>query len=56
MGWDGIGYYGLDPYGLGWGLVEGSFERGNEPSGYIKFWEVLEYLNNWWLLKKESDP
>jgi hypothetical protein len=26
----------------GWGPVEGSCEHGNEPSGSIKFWEVLE--------------
>jgi hypothetical protein len=32
--------------------VEGSCERGNEPSGFIKRWEVLEWLQNWQLLKK----
>jgi hypothetical protein len=26
-------------------------ERGNEPSGSIKRWEVLEWLHNWQLLK-----
>jgi hypothetical protein len=38
------------------GTVEESFEHGNEPSGSIKFWEVLEYLHNWRLLKKGSAP
>jgi hypothetical protein len=32
--------------------VEGSCEHGNEPSGSIKRWEVLEQLYNWRLLKK----
>jgi hypothetical protein len=36
--------------------VEGSCEHGNEPSGSIKCWEVLEWLHNWWLLKKGSVP
>jgi hypothetical protein len=29
-------------------------ERGNERSGSIKCWEVLEWLHNWRLLKKGS--
>jgi hypothetical protein len=29
---------------------------GNEPSGSIKRWEVLEWLHNWQLLKKASTP
>jgi hypothetical protein len=36
--------------------MEGSCEGGNEPSGSIKHWEVLEWLHNWQLLKKSSDP
>jgi hypothetical protein len=36
--------------------VEGSGERGNEPSVSIKRWEVLELLHNWQLLKKGSAP
>jgi hypothetical protein len=36
--------------------VDGSCERGNEPSGSIKRWEVLEWLHNWQLLKKGSAP
>jgi hypothetical protein len=34
--------------------VEGSCEHGNEPSGSLKCWEILEYLENWRLLKKGS--
>jgi hypothetical protein len=34
--------------------VEGSCEHGNEPSGSIKCWEVLEQMHNWRLLKKDS--
>jgi hypothetical protein len=32
--------------------VEGSCERGNEPSGSIKHWKVLEWLHNKQLLKE----
>jgi hypothetical protein len=30
--------------------VEGSREHGNEPSGSITFWEILEWLSDWRLL------
>jgi hypothetical protein len=30
----------------------GSREHGNEPSGSIKYWEILEKLRNWWFLKE----
>jgi hypothetical protein len=40
----------------GWGLVEGSCEHGDEPSGSIKCWEVPEWLHTWRLLKKGSTP
>jgi hypothetical protein len=36
--------------------VEGFCEGGNEPSGSIKCWEVLEWLHNWQLLNKGSAP
>jgi hypothetical protein len=36
--------------------MEGSCERGNERSGLIKRWEVLEWLHSWRLLKKGSVP
>jgi hypothetical protein len=34
--------------------VEGSCEHGNERSGSVKYWEVLEQLSDWRLLKKDS--
>jgi hypothetical protein len=36
--------------------VEGSCQHGNELSGSVKCWEVLEQLSDWWLLKKGSAP
>jgi hypothetical protein len=53
---DRMGLYGLDRSGSGEGPVEGSFEHGNEPSGSIICWEVLEWLHNWRFLKKGSAP
>jgi hypothetical protein len=29
-------------------------EDGNEQSNSIKRWEILEWLPNWWLIKKRS--
>jgi hypothetical protein len=31
--------------------VEGYFERGNEISGFIKYWETVDWLHNWQLLE-----
>jgi hypothetical protein len=31
--------------------VEGSCEHSNEPLGSLNWWEVLEWLHNWQLLK-----
>jgi hypothetical protein len=53
---DRKGWYGLARSGSGWGPVEGSCERGNEPSGSVKRWEVLERLHHWQLPKKGSAP
>jgi hypothetical protein len=36
--------------------VECSCEHGNESSGFIKRWDILEWLHNWWILKKGSSP
>jgi hypothetical protein len=36
--------------------VEGSCEHGDETSGSLNCWEVLERLHNWQLLKKGSAP
>jgi hypothetical protein len=53
---DRMGWYGLDQSGLGQRPVEGSCEHGDEPSGSLKCWEVLEWLHNWRLLRKGSAP
>jgi hypothetical protein len=37
-----MGWYGLERSGSGQGKVECSCEHGNEPSGSIKCWEILE--------------
>jgi hypothetical protein len=42
--WDGMAWMDL---AQDKGPVEGSCEYGNEPSGSIQFWEVLEWLHNW---------
>jgi hypothetical protein len=39
---DRMGWYGLDSSGSGQGLVEGPCEHGNEPSGSMKCWDILE--------------
>jgi hypothetical protein len=39
---DRMGWYGLDRSGSGLRPVEGSCERGDEPSGSITFGEILE--------------
>jgi hypothetical protein len=51
---DMMEWYGLDWSRWRYGSVEGSCEHCNEPSGSIKFWEILEWLCNWRLLKKGS--
>jgi hypothetical protein len=38
------------------GPVEGSCEHVDEPSGSIKCLEILQWLSDWWLLKKDSAP
>jgi hypothetical protein len=38
------------------GTGGGTCEHGNKPSGFIKYWEVLELLNDWQLFKKGSAP
>jgi hypothetical protein len=39
----GMGVYGLDRSGSEQGQVSGSCKCGNEPSGFLKFWEIIEY-------------
>jgi hypothetical protein len=41
IGWDEMGWYGLDRTGSGYGLVEGSCERGDELSGSINTGKFL---------------
>jgi hypothetical protein len=36
-----MGWYRLDSSGSEWGLLVGSCEHGNEPSGFVKFWVVF---------------
>jgi hypothetical protein len=36
------------------GMNAGSYEHGNEPSGSMKCWEILEQLDDWKLLEKDS--
>jgi hypothetical protein len=53
IGWDGVDWVDL---AQDKGPLEGSCEHGDKPSGSIKCWEVLEWLQNWQLLKKGSAP
>jgi hypothetical protein len=48
--------YGLDWSSSGYGTVEGSCEHGNEPSGSIKCWEVLEWFHKRRSLEQVLDP
>jgi hypothetical protein len=34
--------------------VERSYCHGNEHSGSIKYWEIIEKLGNWQILKRDS--
>jgi hypothetical protein len=52
IGWGGVGWVGVAQDRDQW---EGSCELGNGPSGYIKFWEVVEYLHNWLPLEQGPD-
>jgi hypothetical protein len=38
------------------GRVEGSCEHGDELSGFLKCWEVPEWVHNWQLHRKGSAP
>jgi hypothetical protein len=53
---DRMEWYALDLSGPGLGPVEGSCEHGNEPSGSITCWEILEWLSDWQLIEKGSAP
>jgi hypothetical protein len=51
-----MGWYALDASGSGQELAASFCEHGNEHTGSIKCWEILEQLSDWWFLKKDSDP
>jgi hypothetical protein len=51
-GWDGEDWVYLAQDKDQWRALV----NGNEPSGPIKCWEVLEWLHNWQLLKQGSAP
>jgi hypothetical protein len=51
-----MGWYEPDSSGSGWGPVEASCKHVIELLGSIKYWEFLEQLSDWWLLKKDSVP
>jgi predicted deacylase len=45
--------YGVDYSGSGYGLVVGSSGHGNELSGSIRRWKILEDLSYCCLVKKD---
>jgi hypothetical protein len=49
IGRDGVNWIDLAQDKDQWG---GSCEHGDEPSGFLKCWEVPEWLHNWQLLRK----
>jgi hypothetical protein len=51
-GWNGMDWIDLAQDGDQWSC----WEHGDEPSGSLKCWEVLELLHNWQLLRKGSAP
>jgi hypothetical protein len=52
IGWDGMDWIDLAQDRDLWRDIVNT----NEPSGSIKCWEFLEWLQNWQLLKKGSAP
>jgi hypothetical protein len=48
IGWSSVDWFGLAQDRE---KLESSCEHSNEPSGYIKCWEVLKSLHNWWPLE-----
>jgi hypothetical protein len=53
IGWDGTDWIDLTQGRDQWKAL---VNTGDEPSGSIKCWEVLEWLHNWQLLKKDPAP
>jgi hypothetical protein len=52
--WDWVVWAGL--MWLRIGTSGGFVWSGNEPSGSVWNWEILEWLSDWWLLRKASAP
>ena len=50
----GMWVYRLDWAGPGQGQVADACDCGNEPSGSVKYGEILDQLQNGQLLKKDS--
>lgn len=44
-------WHGLDLSGSGQGPVAGSYEDGNELSGFIKVLKFVEWQSNCWLVR-----
>jgi hypothetical protein len=36
--------------------VAGFCEHGSGPAGPVEYWEILEWLSEYWLLRKDSAP
>jgi hypothetical protein len=51
-----VGWCGLDSCDSRWELVEDTCELDNEPSDSMKYWEKLEWLKDWLILKKDLTP
>jgi hypothetical protein len=52
IGWGGTDWIDLTQNRDQWRTCE----HGNEFSGSIKYWEILEWLRNWRLLMRGSSP
>jgi hypothetical protein len=53
IGWDDVNWVDMAQDREQW---KGSCEHDIEHSVSMKCWEVLEWLHNYWLLKKFSPP
>jgi hypothetical protein len=53
IGWDGMDWIDVAQDRDQWRALG---EHCSEPSGFIKCWEILQWLHNWRLFKKSSAP
>jgi hypothetical protein len=51
MGWGGVVCCGVVWTGYIWLRTSGGL-LNMVPSGAIKYWEILDWLSDWWLLKR----